>query len=194
MRLASFAVSVFTLLCVLKVMLSWFSSSPAFSLAKVQRAVDSITGWYFRLFSGVRWLRRGPYDFTPVLALVLLVIPSSVFSMLAYYGRVAIGVILASLLQACWSALAFFLGLIIILFIVRLVVFALKLNALSPFAQAVEMLSDSALYRVSRLFFGKRIVSLGARLAVGIISLTLVFVVGQVLCGLLSAWLVALPF
>jgi YggT family protein len=194
LRVAYLTVNVFIFLCSARIIMSWFSFPPSFRIAPLERAVAALTDWYFRLFSRLRAFRRGAFDFTPTFALLCLVLLSTILAMLAQSGRLAFGLLAGVILTALWSAFAFFLVILIILFVVRLAAFGLKLNTFGPFFRAVEALSDPVLFRVKRIAFGKRIVKYWAGLAVAIAALSGVWLAGTALTGYASALLTGLPF
>lgn len=193
-RIAAIAINLFILACMARIILGWISFPASFRMEGAERFLRALTDWWFRPFSGIRFLRRGQFDFTPTFALVALVLLATVCTMLADIGRIAFGILAGVILSAAWSAFAFFLVILIILLVVRLVAYALRLNTLNPFFRAVEALSDPALFRMKRILFGKRIVRYQAGLLGTIAPLALLWLAGTLLCGYLSGLLSGLPF
>jgi len=186
--------NLFIFVCVARMLLSWFSFSESFRMAPVERALRLATDWWFRPFRGIAWLRRGKFDFTATFAVIVLVLLSSAFGMLASIGRISFGILASVLVMSIWSAFAFFLILLIILLVARLLAFVLRFNTLNPFFRAVEALSDPALFRIKRLLFGKRVVRYDVGLIAAIAPLAAVALGGRFLFGYLCALLAALPF
>jgi YggT family protein len=78
---------------------------------------DPFLNW-FRRFS---FTRIGSVDFSPILAFGVLSVASMVFSTLAATGHITVGFILAGFLQVIWQFFGFFLTLIILFLVIRLI-------------------------------------------------------------------------
>jgi hypothetical protein len=74
------------------------------------RITDPYLDW-FRRFSS---LRIGALDLSPLAAMAVLSVLNSVFLTLGRYGVITLGLILALILQALWSAASFILSFFII--------------------------------------------------------------------------------
>lgn len=190
----SVLVNLFIFACVARMLLSWFSFPASFRMEGVEHFLSAATDWYFRPFRGIAWLRRGAFDFTATFAVIVLVLLSSAFGMLASIGRVSFGILASVFVMSAWSAFAFFLIVLIILLVLRLLAFALRFNTMSPFFRAVEALSDPALFRLKRMLFGKRIVRYDVGLVGAIVPLAVAALGGRFLFGYLCGLLAALPF
>jgi uncharacterized protein YggT (Ycf19 family) len=184
----------FILACVARIILGWFAFSESFRMAPVERVLRLATDWWFKPFAGIGWLRRGAFDFSPAVAVTVLVLLATVFNMLASYGRIAVGVLAGIILSSLWSAVAFLLIALIILLVARLAAFVFRFNTLNPLFRAIEALSDPALFKLKRLVFGKRVVRYDVGLLGAIVPLALIALGGQWLIGSLSGLLRGLPF
>jgi len=103
-NLISIIVSVYMMIIVARIILTWFQGSiriPDFMLA--------ITDPYLNWFRQFRFLRIGFLDLTPVAALAVLTILNQVLGTIARFGTIRLGIIMALFLQVVWSAASFFL-------------------------------------------------------------------------------------
>jgi YggT family protein len=91
------------------------------------------------------------------LAIVSLSLIQNILYSLAHYNRITIGYLLAILLMAVWSVLSFLIGFCIIIIAIRLIGYLTNSNIYSPFWQAIDSISQPLLYRMNRIFYGKRI-------------------------------------
>jgi YggT family protein len=163
-------VSVYTLLIIIHIMLGWFAGPygqgrPAYILARV---TEPYLG-FFRAFS---FLRLGPFDFSPVLALIVLYVVGNVFMSLAAFRQITFGFVLALLVARLWAAAAFFLSMFIFLAALRLVGLIARLSSASPFWRYVDMILNPVLRPLTRLVFrGRRVPYLSGLVAGGLLLL-----------------------
>jgi len=127
----------YLLLLSLRIILSWFRTSlSGRSLYLLNRLTDP----YLSLFRRLRFLRQGAFDFTPIAAILTLVIALDLVSELLYYGRITLGFVLASVLSAVWSGLGFLLLLFCIVGIVRLVALFLQTTRYGNLMNALDII------------------------------------------------------
>jgi len=165
------AVGIYSILILIRIIISWFgsfaSSGPVNLLCSV---TDPYLDWWRQKFS----IRIGFLDFSAVLAIVSLSLIHNILYSLAHYNRITIGYLLAIMLMAVWSVLSFLIGFCIIIIAIRLIGYLTNRNIYSPFWQAIDSISQPLLYRMNRIFFGKKI---GSYLNGIIFSLALLAVV-----------------
>ena len=191
MRVLSFFVSVYMLIVVIRIVLTWFSG---IGHSGFQSAVARITDPYLNWFRRFPFLRMGFLDLSPIAALGVLSLVNRVFGALARYGRITIGIILAMAVQVLWGALSFFLGFLIIVLVLRLAAFLAKADNSGPFWSVVDNLSQPVLFRINSILFKDRIVNLLHALIISIVCLGLIHLVLRILVSLLSGLLARLPF
>lgn len=160
---------IYLLLLSIRIVLAWFSvmgsgaSMPRVSGGGSQglgrpwdllcRATDPYLGLFYRL----RFLRKGIFDFTPIAAILVLVVALDLVNGLLSYGRITLGFFLASVFQAAWSGARFLLLLFLVIGLLRVV----------PIL--VRSLADAMIWRVVDLIiqpvvaFVMRIIRLGRR-------------------------------
>jgi YggT family protein len=165
------AVGIYSVLILIRIIISWFGS---FASSKPVDLLCSITDPYLNWWQNKFSIRIGFLDFSAVLAIVSLSLIQNILYSLASYNRITIGYLLAILLMSLWSVFSFILGFCIIIIVLRLIAYLTNRNIYSPFWQAIESVSQPLLYRMNRIFYGKRI---GSYLNGIIFSLTLLTVV-----------------
>jgi YggT family protein len=154
MRILGGALSLYSLLIFIRIMLSWFSGLPQ---GRAHQTLCGITDPYLNWWRRFRFLRLGHIDLSPVAALAALGVVSSIVQTAAQEGRVSPGFVLATILQAVWSAASFILGFFAVIIALRLAAYFFRANIYSPFWRVIAALSEPLLYRINRLFFPRRI-------------------------------------
>jgi YggT family protein len=190
-KILSAVVTIYMILCFLRIMVSWL---PGLDLGRPGEVIARLTDPYLRLFSRMRWLRIGQFDFSPILALALLTILSTVVNGLSVEGYITLGKILALLAQALWSAFGFVLSFFAVCILLRFIVAVARWNSLHPFWMVIDSLLNPVLYRINRLIYRGRIVNYLQSLITGFVGLVLTKLAGDVLVGLLARLLRGLPF
>ena len=96
LRLASAAISLYTLLCFIRILLTWI---PNMGYNKFTLFLGKICDPYLNLFRRIRWLKFGALDFSPVLALALLAVFSTAMTELSIAGTTLALITLGSTLD-----------------------------------------------------------------------------------------------
>jgi len=190
-RLLGAAVSAYTILVFLRVLLSWFEGH---DLGKpyelISRAVDPYLDW-FRRFPA---LRAGGFDFSPLAALAALALVNNALITIGYFGRLTVGIFLSMALSGAWSAVAFILVFLAIVIGLRFFSYVRGSDSFLPIWKAVDGISRPVLFRINRMLYGDRIVSYKQSLISALAVLIGVRVAGGILIGILSGLLSKLPF
>ena len=177
MTACSTVISVYTILIIIRILMSWLSAP--YSHGKVGRLLARITDPYLEFFRRFKVFRIGTFDFSPVLALIILSVAGNVFLALAAFQQVTFGIVLALLISRIWAALAFFLGMYIFLVALRFVGLIARLNSASPFWRYVDMMLKPILQPVAKLVFrGRSVPFMNALVAAGLFLLALRFLGG----------------
>jgi YggT family protein len=132
-------------------------------------------------------------DLSPIAALGVLTVVSQIFSLLARYGTITLGIILTILLQAVWSIISFFILFIAIVLVLRLIALLTNRNIYGTFWRVIDTISQPVLYRLNRLLFKGRIVNFQAGILASIGILAVVYVALRFLVSRLSEILIRLP-
>jgi len=187
----SLLLNIYILIIFVRIILTWF---PGFGNSGIINVLAGITDPYLNWFRRFSFLRLGLLDLSPILALGVLSLFNRILAMLASYGRISIGIVLALALQAVWGAVSFIIGFLILVLILRLIAFLLRQNGSNFFWNVIETISQPVLYRINRIFFRNRIVKLLTALLVSIIGLAIIYMALRFLFVFISVTLVRLPF
>jgi len=106
------------LLIIFRVLLTWFQGRLN---GKGIEILMKITDPYMNKFRGITWLRFGFLDFSPVVAIALLGLISQIFNSLAVSGTLNPMLVVVYILSSVWSFLAFFINLLIIMMVFRMI-------------------------------------------------------------------------
>ena len=147
--------SVYMILIFIRILLTWF---PGADFGKPYAFLRAICDPYLNWFRRFRFSKKGPIDFSPIIALALLSLVHNLFVTWAQMGRFSIAVILVMLLYAIWSVVSWVLGFFIVILILRMIAFLGNANIYAPFWRFVDYIAQPVMYRISRIFFPRRIV------------------------------------
>jgi len=187
----SLLLNIYMLIIFIRIILTWF---PGFGNSGIINVLSGITDPYLNWFRRFSFLRLGFLDLSPIVALGVLSLVNRILAMLASYGRISIGIVLALALQAVWGAVSFIIGFLILILVLRLIAFLLRQNGSNPFWNVIEIISQPVLYRINRMFFRDRIIKLLTALLVSIMGLAIIYMALRFLFALISVTLVRLPF
>jgi YggT family protein len=190
MKFCSTVVSVYTILIIVRIMMSWFSGASG----AVVRFFTRVTDPYLNFFRRFKFFHFGVFDFSPVLALIVLSVAGNVFLSLAAFERVTFGLVLALLIARLWAALAFFLGMFIVLIVLRLIGIFARLNAASPFWRYIDMILTPVLSPITRFFFRGRNIPYGTALIAGGLFLLVLRIPGELAISRLVLLVQKIPF
>jgi YggT family protein len=189
MNLLAGAAGLYMLLIMIRIMLTWFGNAQFGRPAEILgRVTDPYLDWWRRFP-----LRAGFLDLSPILGMAALSLVQTIFSTIAYYGSISLGVILAIALSALWSVVSFFLGFCTLVLALRLFAYLSNRNMYSGFWRIIEAIAQPVLYRISRIIFGNRLVNYCTGMLVSIAVLLALMIGGKFVAGLAAALLIKLP-
>jgi len=188
MGLLAAITSFYMMVISVRIILTWFGGQGG-AAAFLARFTDPYLDWFrrFPLF------RVGYLDLSPLAALALLSLANQVFKVFSVYGRITVGFVLALIVQSLGSIATFLSGFAVIILILRLIAYLTSRNIYTPFWRAIDAVSQPLLYRVNRIFFGRRIVHYRTGLLVSIAALGGLYLLAKVLLRAAVAALLALP-
>jgi YggT family protein len=182
--------SLYTLLIFIRVMLTWFSGA---HYGKPVEILCRVTDPYLNFWRGIPGLRAGFLDLSPIAGMAALSLAQSIFSTIANYGRISLGIILAITLSALWSAASFILGFFIVVLALRFIAYMTNRNIYGAFWRIVDTIAQPLLYRINRIIFGKRLVNYLTGLIIAILALLALRIGGGFAVRLLLRLLPRLP-
>jgi YggT family protein len=169
--------------------MSWFGGGYGRAETILRNITDPFLNW-FRRFT---FLRMGNIDLSPMAAIAVLSLLNRAFFMLATYGTLRLGILLAVALQLVWSIISFLLVFCIIILALRLIAYLTNQNTFGRFWGTINAISQPIIYRMNRIIFGGRIVNYFAGILVFIGVLLLCILLGGFLMLRLSDLLARLP-
>lgn len=144
----------YLLLLSLRIILTWFQG---FSSGKAFDLLSEITEPYLSLFYRLKFLRKGMFDFTPIAAILVLVVLLDLINALLFYGRITFGFFFAAVLSAVWSGVSFVLLLFLIVGVIRVFAIIFRRNTGSAMLKVADILIQPAVALVMKIIqLGKR--------------------------------------
>jgi YggT family protein len=175
----------------IRIIITWFNWAGRGGLVDI---LSKITDPYLNWFRRFPFLKVGSIDLSPIAALGVLSVLSRVLGILAQYGRITIGIILALVLQAVWGIAAFFIGFLVVILVLRFIALITGQSNYTPFWRIIDAISQPVLYRINRLLFKDRIPNFKTAIGVSIGGLVLSYIVLRILVSVISGVLFRLPF
>ncbi len=191
MQVLAGLLSVYMLILFIRILLSWFQPR---NLGKAYDIIYRITEPYLGIFRRLRFLHTGRFDFSPIVAIISLVIVENIFITLATYGTITGGIILSLLVQAAWSAGSFILFFYIAILLIRFFSLLFSKNYNSPGWHSLDAIVQPLVFRFTRIFRPKTPLKYSTILAFIAAIFLVVYFVLRVLFRLLIAALAGLPF
>jgi YggT family protein len=180
----------YILLLSLRIILSWFQGSVS---GRPWELLIRVTDPYLSLFSRLRFLRHGIFDFTPLAAILTLVIVLRIIDSIGRFGRISLGIFLSVVTGAIWSAAAFLTVLFLILALVRAILLAIASTQASRLTAALGFMVEPAVSLVRRIFPVRQPMSDRSYLYLTIAFLFVLRLLGGYLFELLVEFLKELP-
>jgi YggT family protein len=132
-----------------RIVLSWFSGT---SMGRPWELLKRATDPYLGLFYRMRFLRRGPVDFTPVVAVLALVVVQKLVGEVIRSGRISVGIVASSVLLAAWSGASFLLLLFLVIGVLRAIPLVTRALPGATLWKTLDLLVQPLVAWVSRLF------------------------------------------
>ena len=138
----------------LRIVLGWFAPQ---ALGKAWDLLTAATDPYLNVFSRIRFLRGSMFDFSPIAAILALVVALDLVNQLLYYGRITLGFFLASVLSAAWSGIRFLLLLFLIVGLLRTIPIAFRATSGASLWRVVDTIMQPIVAWVTKVFrLGRR--------------------------------------
>jgi len=138
----------------IRIVLGWFAPR---ALGRAWTVLSQVTDPYLDLFGRIRFLRGGLFDFSPIAAILVLVVALDLVNQLLNYGRVTLGFFLASVVSAAWSGARFLVLLFLIVGVIRTIPLLFRTTGGSTLWKVVDLVIQPVVGFVMRLFrLGRR--------------------------------------
>jgi yggt family protein len=186
------ALSLYTLLCFIYILLSWF---PGARFTKFGKVISSLCEPYMNFFSKLGFLRIGNIDFSPIISLGLLSVLSSIVAGIQGTGRIYFGGIIATIIYMLWNILTSILSIFILLIFIRWIVLLIHKGYTSYESgwNQVDMMISKIAYKVASTFT-KKTVSYQTALLITWISFVVIIVAGRFVINVLVNLCYKIPF
>ena len=185
-------INIYTILCVISIILTWF---PGAKFTAFGKFLSSICDPYLNLFSKSGKLRIGNIDFSPILAIGILSLLTTILSRITLTGRIFFGGILAAIVSLFWNLGSSLLGILTIIILIRWIVLLVK-KGYTPYDSGwnnVDAMLQKPVYKISSTF-SKNPVSYQTALLISWITLAVTLLLGAILSTILIRLCNMLPF
>ena len=185
-------INIYTILCVISIILTWF---PGAKFTAFGKFLSSICDPYLNLFSKSGKLRIGNIDFSPILAIGILSLLTTILSRITLTGRIFFGGILAAIVSLFWNLGSSLLGILTLIILIRWIVLLAK-KGYTPYDSGwnnVDAMLQKPVYKISSTF-SKNPVSYKTALLISWITLAVILLLGAILSGILIHLCNMLPF
>jgi YggT family protein len=189
-RFLTAIIYLYILLLSLRIILSWFQGSVT---GRPWELLIRVTDPYLSLFSRLRFLRYGMFDFTPLAAILTLVVVLRIIDSIGRFGKISLGIFLGVVTGAIWSAAAFLIVLFLILAVVRAILLAISTTRASRLTGALGFMVEPAVSLVRRIFPVRQPLSDRNYLFLTIVFLFVLRLLGGYLFGLIVRFFYNLP-
>ena len=156
LRIIQGIISVYMLLIFIRVLLTWFQGP---SLGRPFEILSSITDPYINYFRRLKFARIGNMDFSPIIAVMVLIILLQIISSLYMFGKITLGIVLGIIVMAIWSSISWILSFFIILIVIRLMAQLFRFDAVSPLLRTVDIIIHPLLEFLQTKLLKGRIIS-----------------------------------
>lgn len=192
-RTLASVISIYTLLCFIRIVLTWI---PDLAYSKFAQFLAAICDPFLNLFRRITWLKFSAIDFTPIIAFGVLMFLSTVFNSMATQHMISFGNILAILLTMLWEICSSVLMLFIVFLIIRLIVMLIgrDSNYYGSIWTQIDNSINPFVFRISGVFSGGKPISYKNAIIIAILTLFVVQIGGAYLIHILANMLRGLPF
>jgi YggT family protein len=186
MGMLAMLLGIYSLIIIIRIILSWFGNV---SYGKPMQILTRITDPYLNWWRQRVNLKAGNLDLSVIVAIVVLSVAQTICSSIANRGEINLGIILSICFFGLWSAVSFILGFCFLVLVLRLIAYLINANMFSVFWSTIDSISRPLLYRISRIIFGKRVVSFTTTILVSIGIFAGLWIVGRYAVISLTNWL-----
>lgn len=170
MNVISAILSVYMILIIIRIFLTWFHSN--LQSSKAVEILKQIVDPYLNIFRRISWLQTGRMDFSPIVAMMVLGLLVQMTSTIAQTGRFTFAMLITYLVYAVWSFVSFILNILILMMVVRLVSLFFTRTS-HPFWFTMDSILNKVMAKILGIFTSKPMVFRNALIVCGLILLVL---------------------
>lgn len=181
---------VYLMILSIRIILTWVKGSFP---GKAGELLKQVTDPYLEIFSRITFLKQGMFDFTPLAGILVLVVALDLVNGLLIYGRITIGLLLASIMSALWGGLSFIMLIFLVLGVVQIVSTLFSRNSESPLLQTINLMFQPIIDLIERFLRPKRELNYNQYLYISLGLIFFIRLLGGILISRLIGLLYALP-
>lgn len=185
------AVSLYTMLCVIRIIITWI---PSLSYSTFARFLSAVCDPFLNMFRRLSFLRFSMIDFSPLVGFGLLYVLSALFSNLANGNDMKLGKVLAIVLNEAWLIVASILLFLIIFLVIRLVILLMGRDGYSSIWSQIDTSINPLVFRIAGMFSGGRPMSYKNALILAVATVLAVRLGGSFIISQICRLLFRLPF
>ena len=172
----SACISIYMLLIIIRLILSWFSAQHH---RNDKGALSKLCDPYLNIFKKIPFFTIGYIDFSPIIALAVLVIAGDIIKQFGLLGTITLGIIMAICIKAIWGAFTSLLFFIFIVVLIRIIILYIKRTAESPLLISIDSFLEPLSSKIASIF--TRTGSYAANLLVLEIVIIITYIAGNFL-------------
>lgn len=194
-RVVSFLLSIYNIMILVRIITSWIQPVRPVRNSSLLDIIARLTDPFLNIFRRVRFLRFQRFDFSVLLALMSISIVQNIISTYSVTGKMSVGYILATIVQSLWwSFFSIFLGIIIILLIIRLVLTYKRTPNTVQYTMMLNQWLQKVLDLVHTSIFSGKAVSDRTLLYTATVLAVLLYIALMNLINIAVRYLAQLPF
>lgn len=151
---AASAVSLYSLLCVIRIVFTWL---PDLNYSPFGKLLAAVCDPWLNIFKKFNPFKRSPVDISPMFAIGALMLISSVLKQIVFRRRFSLWMLFGTVVSILWSICSSILTFFNILLAVRLIAELLN-RTQNPIWYTMDSVLNPILYKVSGFFFRNRFV------------------------------------
>jgi len=190
LRLLSFAISIYSFLCLIRLLLSF---SPSLQQNSFYAFLTSICDPYLYLFRKLTFLRMNQLDFSPIISLGLLYMLTQMLNTIIAIKRFSLGILLSVIVNFAFSIVNSFLFFLIIILAIRLIFLLLNKDTSSiwfSFDQFIKPIADF----ITKKFYKNSFYTFQKSLIISLISFIVFSAIFKIVAFILVSFFQTLPF
>jgi YggT family protein len=145
----SASISIYMLLIIVRLVLSWISSEQH---RNNKGALAKLCDPYLNIFRKIPFFTIGYIDFSPIIALAVLVIFGDIIRQFGLLGTITLGIILAICIKAIWNAIVSILFFIFAVVLIRGIILLIKRTAESPILTSIDSFLEPLSSKIASIF------------------------------------------
>ncbi|MCL2294687.1 MAG: YggT family protein [Spirochaetes bacterium] len=182
------AISIYMLLIIGRIIMSWLGSQNYNEKGLLPRLCDP----YLNIFRRIRAFTIGYIDFSPIVALAVLVIAGDILNKFGDLGTISFGAILAIVIIALWNAISTLFVFLFFITIIRFVIYLVRPNAISPVLTSLDSLLGPVSAKIASFFVKNG--SYTTNLILLCVAIMIFYFAGAFVINFLAELATALPF